>query len=177
MIMDFPIVTVFVEFWHPLLLKYELYMQWMVCWNAIINRLQADTGNRCFKEIVCTALWNTSFQLCSFSLVPLHFMSSNCVSLEMKNCLRCDVEIIWVRWRKWNVYKIVDYNRVKRHHINWEEWRIVWYNSVHCSQCSGYRPVDVHVIMIIYARSTGNSFQGSHKHEHETYFWSNTNNG
>jgi len=175
MIMEFSIVTVFVEFWHPLLLKYGLCMQRMVCWNAIINRPQADiiNCNRCFKEILCTALWSTSFQLCLFSLVPLHFMSNKCVSLEVKNSLQCDVEIIWVGWRMWNVHKIVEYNRVERNHINWEECRrIVWYYIVHCSQCSGYRPVDVRVIMIIYARNTGNSFQGNHKHEHEIYFWS-----
>jgi len=193
MIMDFSIVTVFVELWHPLLLKYELCMQWMVCWNATINRLQANVinCNRCFKEILCTALWSTSFQLCAFSLVPPHFMSNKCVSLEVKNSLRCDVEIIWVRWRMWNVRKIVECNRVERNHINWEECRRlvwyysvhcsqgsgyrpvgVWYYSVHCSQGSGYRPVGVRVIMIIYARNTGNSFQGSHKHEHKTYFWS-----
>jgi hypothetical protein len=147
----------------------------MVCWNVIIKRLQADVINckRCFKEILCNAVWSTSFQLCSFSLVPVHFMSNKCVSLEVKNSLPCDVEIIWVGWRMWNVYKIVEYKRVDRNDINWEECRrIVWYCSVHCSQYSGYRPVDVHVTMIIYARNTGNLFQGSHKHKHETYFWS-----
>jgi hypothetical protein len=157
------------------LLKYELCMQWMVCWNAIINRLQADIINceRCFKEILCTAIWSMSCQLCLFSLVPLHFMSNKCVSLEVKNSLRCDVEIIWVGWKVWNVYKIVEYDRVERNRINWEKCRrLVGYYSVRCSQCSGYRPVDVRVTMIIYARNTGNSFQGSHKHEQETYFWS-----